>query len=56
MHHPKQGEEYLPLVEFAYKNGYQDSLKLNWFELLYGKRCRYTISWDSIVGRITLGI
>jgi hypothetical protein len=29
-------EDYLHLVEFAYKNGYQASLKMSPFEALYG--------------------
>jgi hypothetical protein len=31
MHQPKKWEDYLPLVEFSYKNGYQESLKMNPF-------------------------
>jgi hypothetical protein len=38
MHQPKKWEDYLPLVEFAYNNGYQESLKLNPFEALYGRQ------------------
>jgi transposase InsO family protein len=37
MHHPKKWEDYLPLVEFSYNNGYQESLKMSPFEALYGK-------------------
>jgi hypothetical protein len=36
MDKPTQWEKYLPLVEFAYKNGYQASLKMSLFEELYG--------------------
>jgi hypothetical protein len=43
MHHPKQWEEYLPLVEFSYNNGYQESLKMSPFEVLYGRKCRVPI-------------
>jgi hypothetical protein len=35
MHQPKKWEDYLPLVEFAYNNGYQESLKMSPFEALY---------------------
>jgi hypothetical protein len=38
MHQPKQWEEYLPLVEFSYNNGYQESLKMSPFEALYGRK------------------
>jgi hypothetical protein len=38
MHHPKKWEDYLPLVEFAYNNDYQESLKMIPFEALYGRQ------------------
>ena len=56
MYHLKQWEEYLPLVEFSYKNGYQESLNMSPFEALYGRKCRITISWDNLVDGITLGL
>jgi hypothetical protein len=31
-------EDYLHLVEFAYNNGYQESLKMSPFEALYGRK------------------
>jgi hypothetical protein len=38
MHHqPKKWEDFLPLVEFTYNNGYQESLKMSPFEVLYGR-------------------
>lgn len=37
-------EEYLPLVEFTYNNGYQDSLKMSPFEALYGWNCNTPVS------------
>jgi hypothetical protein len=49
MHRPKQWEEYLTLVEFAYENGYQESLRMILFEALYGRKCRISVSWDSPV-------
>jgi hypothetical protein len=55
MHQPKQREEYLPLVEFAYNNGYQELLKMSLFEVMCGRRCRVPISWDNPVDKITLG-
>jgi hypothetical protein len=55
MHKPKQWEEYLPLVEFTYNSGYQESLKMSSFEVLYGIKCRVMNSWDNLVGKNTLG-
>ena len=55
MHQPKKWEDYLPLVEFAYNNGYQDSLKMSSFQALYGRQCKIPISWNKLVDRITIG-
>lgn len=44
MHQPKKWEEYLSLVEFAYNNGYQESIKMSPFEALYGRSCNSPIS------------
>ncbi|KAA3483116.1 Gag protease polyprotein [Gossypium australe] len=32
-------EKYLPLVEFAYNNSFQSSLKMAPYEALYGRKC-----------------
>ena len=37
MHQPKKWEDYLPLVEFSYNNGYQESLNMSPFQALYGR-------------------
>jgi hypothetical protein len=37
MDKPSKWEDYIHLVEFAYNNGYQESLKMSLFEELYGK-------------------
>jgi hypothetical protein len=55
MHHPRKWEEYLPLVEFSYNNGYQESLKMSPFEALYGRQCNIPINWNNPVEKITLG-
>jgi hypothetical protein len=44
MHQPKKWEDYLPLVEFTYNNGYHESLKMSPFEALYGRQCKIPIS------------
>lgn len=36
MHQQRKWEEYLPIVEFAYNNGYQESLRISPSEALYG--------------------
>ena len=36
MNNPTKWEGYLHLVEFSYNNGYQDSVKMSPFEVLYG--------------------
>jgi hypothetical protein len=56
MHQPKKWEDYLPLVEFAYNNGYHESLKMNPFKALYGRQCKIPISWSNPVDRITIGL
>ncbi|KAK5775809.1 hypothetical protein PVK06_043751 [Gossypium arboreum] len=33
-------ERYLPLVEFAYNNSFQSSIKMAPYEALYGRKCR----------------
>jgi hypothetical protein len=55
MYQPKKWEDYLPLVEFAYNNGYQESLKMSPFEALYGRQCKIPISWSNPVDIIIIG-
>jgi hypothetical protein len=56
MDNPSKWEYYLHLVEFAYNNGYQDSLKMIPFEALYGRKCSTSVSWDNPSDRVVLGI
>jgi hypothetical protein len=44
------------LVEFAYNNGYQDSLKMSPFEALHGGKCNTPVSWDNLADRVVLGL
>jgi hypothetical protein len=55
MHQPKQWEDYLPLVEFAYNNDQQESLKMSPFEVLYGRSCNTPFSSSNPVNMITIG-
>lgn len=55
MDRPTIREDYLHLVEFTYNNGFQDSLMMSPFEVLYGRKCRTPISWDNLVDKLILG-
>ena len=43
----------MPLVEFAYNNSYQASIKMVPYEALYGRRCISPLYWD-VVGEKSL--
>jgi hypothetical protein len=55
MDKPSKWEDYLHLVEFAYNNGYQDSLRMSPFEALYSSKCDTPVSWDNLADRVVLG-
>lgn len=55
MHQQRKWEEYLPLVEFPYNNGYQESLRMSTFEALYGGSCNTPISWSDPVNMVLIG-
>jgi hypothetical protein len=55
MDKPSKFEDYLHLVEFAYNNGYQDSLRMSPFEDLYGRKCDIAVSWENPTDRVILG-
>jgi hypothetical protein len=55
MHQPRKWEDYFPLVEFAYNNGYQASLKMSPFEVLYDRQCNTPVSWSNPVNNISIG-
>ena len=48
-------EDHLPLVEFAYNNGYQESIKMASCEALYGRSCRSPICWKEVGERSITG-
>jgi hypothetical protein len=56
MDKPSKWEDYLHLVEFAYNNGYQASLKMSSFETLYGRKCSTPVSWDNPIDRAVVGL
>ncbi|XP_022029993.1 uncharacterized protein LOC110930644 [Helianthus annuus] len=41
-------DNHLPLVEFAYNNSYQSSIKMVPYEMLYGRKCRTPVCWGEI--------
>jgi hypothetical protein len=52
---PSKWEDYLHLVEFAYNNEYQDSLRIIPFEDSYERKCNNPVSWDNPADRVILG-
>ncbi|KAA3488101.1 DNA/RNA polymerases superfamily protein [Gossypium australe] len=41
-------EQYLPLIEFAYNNSFQSSIKMAPYEALYGCKCRTPLYWTKL--------
>ncbi|KAK5842878.1 hypothetical protein PVK06_005294 [Gossypium arboreum] len=41
-------ERYLPLIEFAYNNSFQSSIKMALYEALYGRKCRTPLFWTEL--------
>ncbi|KAI5339250.1 hypothetical protein L3X38_018522 [Prunus dulcis] len=41
-------DTHLALVEFAYNNSYQASIKMAPYEALYGRQCRTPICWNEV--------
>lgn len=56
MQQKRKWEEYLTLVEFAYNNGYHESLRMSPFKALYGWSCNTPISWNDLVSRVLIGL
>jgi hypothetical protein len=48
-------EDHLPLVEFAYNNSYQASIRMAPYEALYGRKCRSPLCWDAVGEKAVLG-
>jgi len=56
MHQPKKWEEYLPLVEFSYNNGYPESKRMSPIKELYGRSCDTPISWSDLVNKVLVNL
>ena len=54
MHHLRRWEEYLTLVEFSYKKGYEESLNMSPFEALYGRSCNTPVNWNDPMNMILI--
>ena len=39
---------FLPLVEFAYNNSFQVTIRMEPYEALYGRKCRSPLYWDEV--------
>ena len=46
--HKGSWEEHFPLVEFAYNNSYQASIRMVSYEALYGRPCRSPLGWTEV--------
>ena len=42
-------------MDFAYNNGYQESLRMSSFDSLYGQSCNTSINWSDPVKNILIG-
>ena len=51
----KKWEESLSFAEFSYNNGYQASLQMAPFEVLYGRKCRTPLNWSETGERPLFG-
>ena len=49
-------DTHLALMEFAYNNSYQASIKMAPFEALYGRKCRIPMCWDEVSERKLVGL
>jgi transposase InsO family protein len=55
MDQQKHWQEFLPLVEFAYNNSYQSTIRMEPFEFLYERPCLMPLSCDQIEDRVLVG-
>ena len=47
---------HLPLVEFAYNNSYQTTIRMPPYEALYGRKCRSPLHWDEAGEKAIVGL
>jgi hypothetical protein len=46
MQYGRSWDKSLLYAEFSYNNSYQESLKMELFEMLYGRRCQTRLFWN----------
>ena len=56
MDQKKRWEEFLSLVEFAYNNNYQSTIKMAPFKFLYGRLCWTPLIWDRLKDKVLVGL
>ena len=44
-------DDHLPLVEFTYNNNYHNSIKIEPYEALYGRKYRSPLYWNEVEKR-----
>jgi hypothetical protein len=54
--YPGSWDKNLPWAEFSYNNSYQESLKMQPFEVLYGRRCRTPLNWIEPGEKVIFGL
>jgi hypothetical protein len=45
---PEKWDGCLKLAEFSYNNSYQESIRMEPFEALYGRKCRTSLNWVEV--------
>ena len=56
LNHKGSWEEHFPLVEFAYNNSYQASMRMAPYEALYGRPCRSPLCWTKVEESFITGL
>jgi hypothetical protein len=53
--YPSSWNKNLLWAKFSYNNNYQESLKMEPFEILYGRRCRTPLNWIELGEKVIFG-
>lgn len=56
MHWIRKWEEFLPLVEFNYNNGYLEQIKMSPFQALCQSKYNNPIHWSDPLNRVHIGL